>query len=157
MTPIREPFLTADQKLAGSTLADLRAAVRSVPGRDVLVRQCSSPGVAAVTAARYRDQLGTDFYVTRKGRKVWVRARRLGEPQVRKMKVNLGTEWVSQEQACEMLSCSRPFLRYSFERTGMLTKYRFGRRVVYRRDEVAELAKRVPPGGNWARKDQADE
>lgn len=145
------PWLDTDERLDIAKVRQLIDELRRRGGRELWLRSYDSPLSAGPTATRIRRILGSDFYVRRTGGDIYARARRVGEPPIKLRKIRLGETWVTLEQAAEMLDMSSQWLRIHYLNTGKLKRYRFGTRVVLRREDVNALKPTIrTPGGAWA-------
>lgn len=128
-------------------------ALRRAPG-ELWLRRYDDEATAGPSATRVRAYLGSDFYVRRDGRDIWVRARRAGEPEIRLRKARLGKEWMTVGQAAAALEITPQWLRSEYIRKGRLTKHVFGERVLLRREDVDKIVteRKGRVGGAWLRK-----
>lgn len=127
----------------------LTSALRKAGGDEILVRQYDrSPATAGPAATRLREYLGDDYYVRRVGGKIWARARRTGEPVMRKRKFRLGPDWVTMQQASGLLGITQYWFRTTYVDTGRLTIYRFGDRLLCKRDDVDKLVRQAKKRGS---------
>lgn len=141
------PWLRPGDRLDPTRVRELIDVVRRLGGDELLVKRTEDPASAGPIASRMRRVLGTDFYVRRSGRSIWVRARRSGEPELRKHKLRMGPEWMTVPAAARRLGISEVWLRRHYMNAGHIDRYRFGTRVVVPTDQVEELRGELAPGG----------